>query len=85
MEGEASLALPGQDPWDHLGGTPAEWYGKEQADKITFAEAFEIRECGREQDNTELRKIFPVFPERGRALASGRMHPLDIRGQSATL
>ncbi len=41
----------------------AEWYGKEQADKITFAEAFEVCEYGRKPDKAELRKLFPVFPE----------------------
>jgi LmbE family N-acetylglucosaminyl deacetylase len=41
----------------------AEWYGKEQADKITFAEAFEVCEYGRKPDKAELRKLFPVFPD----------------------
>jgi LmbE family N-acetylglucosaminyl deacetylase len=44
-------------------GTLAEWYGKGQADKIAFAEAFEICEYGRKPDKAELRKLFPVFPE----------------------
>ncbi len=43
-------------------GKLAEWYGKEQADKITFAEAFEICEYGRKPDKSELRRLFPVFP-----------------------
>jgi LmbE family N-acetylglucosaminyl deacetylase len=41
----------------------AEWYGKERADGITFAEAFEVCEYGRKPDKTELRKLFPVFPD----------------------
>jgi LmbE family N-acetylglucosaminyl deacetylase len=44
-------------------GKLAEWYGKEQADKITFAEAFEVCEYGRRPDKNEMRKLFPVFPE----------------------
>jgi LmbE family N-acetylglucosaminyl deacetylase len=44
-------------------GQLAEWYGKERADKVTFAEAFEVCEYGRKPDKAELRKLFPVFPE----------------------
>jgi LmbE family N-acetylglucosaminyl deacetylase len=40
----------------------AEWYGKEQAGKITFVEAFEICEYGHKPDRNELRKLFPFFP-----------------------
>jgi LmbE family N-acetylglucosaminyl deacetylase len=40
-----------------------ELYGKQQADKVTFAEAFEICEYGRRPDKSELRKLFPFFPE----------------------
>jgi LmbE family N-acetylglucosaminyl deacetylase len=40
-----------------------EWYGKEQGDKVTFAEAFEVCEYGRRPGKDELRKLFPVFPE----------------------
>jgi LmbE family N-acetylglucosaminyl deacetylase len=41
----------------------AEWYGKERADGITFAEAFEVCEYGRKPDKNELRKLFPVLPD----------------------
>lgn len=41
----------------------ADWYGKEQADKIVFAEAFEICEYGRQPTKDELRKLFPFFPK----------------------
>jgi hypothetical protein len=44
-------------------GKLAEWYGKEQADKVAFAEAFEVCEYGRKPDKAELRKLFPVFPD----------------------
>jgi LmbE family N-acetylglucosaminyl deacetylase len=41
----------------------AEWYGKEQADKVEFAEAFEICEYGRRPNKAELAKLFPFFGE----------------------
>jgi LmbE family N-acetylglucosaminyl deacetylase len=40
----------------------AQWYGNERADRITFAEAFEVCEYGRKPDKNELRKLFPVLP-----------------------
>jgi LmbE family N-acetylglucosaminyl deacetylase len=36
-----------------------EWYGKEQAAKVQFAEAFEICEYGRRPNRAELAKLFP--------------------------
>ncbi len=48
---------------DRFRGKLAEWYGKDRAAKITFAEAFEVCEYGRKPDRAELRKLFPVFPE----------------------
>ena len=41
----------------------AEWYGQEQADKVRYAEAFEICEYGRRPDKTELKRLFPFFGE----------------------
>jgi LmbE family N-acetylglucosaminyl deacetylase len=41
----------------------ADWYGKEQADRVTFAEAFEVCEYGRKPDKAELRKLFPLSAE----------------------
>ncbi len=38
-----------------------EWYGKERAAKIQYAEAFEITEYGRRPDKAEIRKLFPFF------------------------
>jgi LmbE family N-acetylglucosaminyl deacetylase len=38
-----------------------EWYGKEHADKVQAAEAFEICEYGRRPDKAELARLFPFF------------------------
>jgi LmbE family N-acetylglucosaminyl deacetylase len=40
----------------------ADWYGREQAKKIKYAEAFEICEYGRHPSKQEIRKLFPFFP-----------------------
>jgi LmbE family N-acetylglucosaminyl deacetylase len=40
---------------------PAEFYGKEKAEKVEFAEAFEVCEYGRQPDAKELRRLFPFF------------------------
>jgi len=42
-------------------GKLAEFYGREQAEKIQHAEAFEICEYGRRPDKAELKKLFPFF------------------------
>jgi LmbE family N-acetylglucosaminyl deacetylase len=39
----------------------AEWYGKEKADKVQHAEAFEICEYGRRPNKEELARLFPFF------------------------
>jgi hypothetical protein len=38
-----------------------EWYGKTRAEKVKYAEAFEICEYGRRPDKAEIRKLFPFF------------------------
>jgi LmbE family N-acetylglucosaminyl deacetylase len=40
-----------------------EWYGKEKAGKVQYAEAFEICEYGRHPDKKELARLFPFFGE----------------------
>jgi LmbE family N-acetylglucosaminyl deacetylase len=45
----------------HYRGKLAAWYGKDQADQIKYAEAFEICEYGRRPDKAELAKLFPFF------------------------
>jgi len=44
-------------------GKLGEWYGKERADKIKHAEAFEVCEYGRQPDKKELARLFPFFGE----------------------
>jgi len=40
-----------------------EFYGQEKADKVQYAEAFEICEYGRQPDKAELKRLFPFFDE----------------------
>jgi LmbE family N-acetylglucosaminyl deacetylase len=37
-------------------------YGKKAAEKVQFAEAFELCEYGRQPDEADLRRLFPFFP-----------------------
>ena len=37
------------------------WYGKDKADKITDAEAFEICEYGRQPNQEEIKELFPML------------------------
>ena len=41
----------------------AEWYGKEKAEKVQHAEAFEVCEYGRRSDRKELTRLFPFFDQ----------------------
>jgi N-acetylglucosamine malate deacetylase 1 len=41
-----------------------EWYGQDAAQKIKYAEAFEICEYGRSPDKAELKMLFPFFEAR---------------------
>ena len=41
----------------------ADFYGKEAADKVKYAEAFELCEYGRQPNKLELKKLFPFFGE----------------------
>lgn len=40
------------------------WYGKDKAAAIQYAEAFEVCEYGRQPDEAELRRLFPMIPAR---------------------
>ncbi len=39
-----------------------QWYGPTQGAAVTYAEAFEICEYGRQPSREEIRKLFPFFP-----------------------
>ena len=39
----------------------ADWYGKDAAEKVKFAEAFEICEYGQKPSKEQLAKLFPFF------------------------
>jgi LmbE family N-acetylglucosaminyl deacetylase len=41
----------------------AQWYGKEKAEKVEYAEAFEICEYGRRPERKELLELFPFLGE----------------------
>jgi LmbE family N-acetylglucosaminyl deacetylase len=41
----------------------AQWYGKDRADTVKHAEAFEICEYGRRPDQKELARLFPFFSD----------------------
>jgi len=43
----------------HFRAQLTDWYGKEKADKVGHAEAFEVCEYGRRPSKEELRKLFP--------------------------
>lgn len=41
----------------------AEWYGADKAASVQYIEAFEICEYGRRPEKSELKKLFPFYPE----------------------
>jgi LmbE family N-acetylglucosaminyl deacetylase len=43
--------------------TLTDWYGKERADQVQYAEAFEVCEYGRQPNKQELLRLFPFFGE----------------------
>lgn len=40
-----------------------QWYGPERGKAVKYAEAFELCEYGRQPTRTEIRRLFPFFPE----------------------
>lgn len=40
------------------------WYGEDRANEVKYAEAFEICEYGRQPSESEIRQLFPFFPEK---------------------
>ncbi len=47
---------------DRYRQTLSRWYGPEAAEKIQFAEAFEICEYGQQPEPEEIRRLFPFLP-----------------------
>ncbi len=43
-------------------GALVRWYGEAAADKVKYAEAFEICEYGRQPNDDEVRELFPMLP-----------------------
>lgn len=44
--------------------TLVQWYGKEAAEKVEVAEAFEVCEYGKMPSEEEIRELFPFFPKK---------------------
>lgn len=44
-----------------------EYYGRDRAAKVQYAEAFEVTEYGRQPDKAELKRLFPFFDDAGGA------------------
>jgi hypothetical protein len=42
----------------------AKWYGSSRAASVTYVEAFEIAEYGRQLRESEMREVFPMLPSR---------------------
>jgi LmbE family N-acetylglucosaminyl deacetylase len=59
----AGFARRDQDMAQRYRAKLADWYGKERAAKVQYAEAFEICEYGRRPNRAELARLFPFFGE----------------------
>jgi LmbE family N-acetylglucosaminyl deacetylase len=57
----AGFAARSQGIADKYRGVLEQWYGKEKAAKVRYAEAFEVCEYGRRPSKAELAKMFPFF------------------------
>jgi serine/threonine protein kinase len=44
-----------------VGIPQVKWYGKDKAEKASFAEAFEICEYGTQPSETQIRQLFPLL------------------------
>jgi LmbE family N-acetylglucosaminyl deacetylase len=60
----STLAKRNQGAAERFRGKLADWYGKEAAANVTYAEAFEVCEYGRRPTKDELAKLFPFFGKR---------------------
>jgi hypothetical protein len=59
----ASFENRARDIATRFRGKLADFYGKEAADKVRYAEAFEVCEYGRQPNQAELKTLFPFFGE----------------------
>jgi N-acetylglucosamine malate deacetylase 1 len=57
----AGFASRSQQVADKYRGVLEQWYGKDKAAKVRYAEAFEVCEYGRRPTRAELGKLFPFF------------------------
>lgn len=48
---------------DRFRGQLGDLYGPDRAQKVRYAEAFELCEYGRQPDRRELKRLFPFFPD----------------------
>ena len=55
------FAKRNQETAERFRGQLGDWYGKDRAEKIKYAEAFEICEYGWRPDKAELARLFPFF------------------------
>jgi LmbE family N-acetylglucosaminyl deacetylase len=60
----AGFAARSQGIADKYRGMLEQWYGKEKAAKVRYAEAFEVCEYGRKPTKAEFAKLFPFFEEK---------------------
>ena len=51
----------GKDPTPAVRAALIKWYGPERGARITRAEAFELCEYGRQPDENDLRRLFPMM------------------------
>lgn len=58
-----SMARRNSSLADRFRSELGEWYGKEKAAQVKFAEAFEVCEYGGQPDRKELKRLFPFFGE----------------------
>jgi N-acetylglucosamine malate deacetylase 1 len=58
-----SMARRNQGLADRFRAKLSDWYPKEQAEKVKYAEAFEICEYGRQPSKADLKQLFPFFAE----------------------
>jgi LmbE family N-acetylglucosaminyl deacetylase len=56
-----NFAKRNQSIADRFRGQLSDWYGKDHAEKVKYAEAFEICEYGQRPDKAELMRLFPFF------------------------